>query len=700
MPDQADTFGQSELDDDALPVLPGTLMARADSGWLEHRQLEWDAAQFRIGQIVSATVVDVRSDRIVVNVGDATGFVNSAELAWADYGSPAANFAVGDIVDAHITGIDLQLSLAPGGRVADDPQNRLIGLIGSPEGRTLEFKSTLTGRGTADQRRRLMDRSLRTIAAFLNSYGGTLVIGVGDDGEPIGIDADVDDFGGEDAMLVFLSESIERALGADIWANVEFTIERYRGARLLIIRCNPSAQPVFLRDQFYVRIGPLSQALSPHEILEFTRKRVADALRDMGSQWFEQAVLPRIGELCDGTVTDVSPNGITVDLGGINGYVLPSELVWGATVDARDLFSGGDSVSARVTEVDDNAARVGLSIRLASQEPDWDTINKWYTGRDTIEVGVVTQNTSGLVAKCAGIYAQIPSAELKGDMPDAAAGETKASSRPQRRVHAKVLHVDQDQNRVTLSERAVTLDERLDNLKEGAIVAGTVTQTLPERAFFDLAGVAASLAAEEISWDGYVDPRAKLIVGQRVDELSVKWVNRQARTVGLSIRDLDEIGLAIVTGETKTTEFKAVFRGSGDDGHLQEKALQEIVAFLNTDGGIVLFGVKDDGELVGVKAVEIERFKSEDNMLVHVDNLLESRLISGGSAVGLVRSRFATHKGKRLLVVRCEASGSPVWLRDRDPNSAEEHFYVRGEASVRKLAGLEEHAHIQAKFKT
>ena len=706
MSDEADTFGQSELDDDSSQVSPnlgGVRSERVRSDRMSE-QVEWDAARFRRGQIVSATVVDVRSDGIVVSVGDATGFVDSAELAWANYGRPAASFAVGDIVDAHVTGIDLQLSLAPHGRDTDDSKGWLIDLFGSQEGNTLEFRTSLMGRGAADQRRRQVDATLRTIAAFLNSYGGVFVYCVDDHREPVGIDTEVDDFGGEDAMLVFLSQLITERLGFGITANVSFTIERYRGARLLIIRCSPSTQPVWLHDELYVREGPWGRRLAPHQIVEYVRERAADALRDSSSQWVGQAVTRQgVGDLCNGTVTEVSPAGVKVDLGDIEGYVLSSELVWGAAVDARDLFSDGDSVSARVTEAGENAARVGLSIRLASPEPDWSAIDEAYTNRDAIDVEVVTRNKGGLVAEWAGIYALIPDEELEGDIADATTGEARANSYSQRRVHAKVLHVDQDQNRVILSERVVGLDERLAELEEGAIVPGTVTSTLPGRAFFDLdglGGVSASLAAEEISWGGYVDPQAEFTVGQRIDKLGVKWVNRGAREVGLSIRDLDEIGWAVVTGETKTTEFKQVFRGAGGDDTQEEKALQEIVAFLNTDGGTVLFGVKNDGTLIGVDAVRRERFESEDNMLVHVDNLLHARLISQGSAVNLVRSRFVTHEGWRLFVVKVEVSDSPVWLRDGDPNSTEEHFYVRGEASVRKLTGLEEHAHIRAKFET
>ena len=66
-------------------------------------------------------------------------------------------------------------------------------LIKRGESKTLEFKSTLRWnlrRRTAEDDKCITHAVLKTIAAFLNTEGGDLLIGVADDGSIVGIDRD------------------------------------------------------------------------------------------------------------------------------------------------------------------------------------------------------------------------------------------------------------------------------------------------------------------------------------------------------------------------------------------------------------------------------------------------------------------------------------------------------------------------------
>ena len=114
--------------------------------------------------------------------------------------------------------------------------------------------------------------ALKTVAAFLNSrVGGTLIIGVADDGEPIGIRRD--NFRNQDAMGLYLRNIVTRSMGAVAMTRVHPEFLDYRGSRVLALVCDPSTQPVYVDDgkssDFYARTGPGTTKLSTQETVEY-----------------------------------------------------------------------------------------------------------------------------------------------------------------------------------------------------------------------------------------------------------------------------------------------------------------------------------------------------------------------------------------------------------------------------------------------
>ena len=110
------------------------------------------------------------------------------------------------------------------------------------------------------------------MAAFLNSrVGGTLIIGIADDGEPLGIRKDR--FPNKDAMGLYLRNIVTRSMGTVAMTRVHPEFIDYRGSVILAVRCDPSAQPVYVNDgkssDFYARTGPGTTKLSTQETVEY-----------------------------------------------------------------------------------------------------------------------------------------------------------------------------------------------------------------------------------------------------------------------------------------------------------------------------------------------------------------------------------------------------------------------------------------------
>lgn len=145
-------------------------------------------------------------------------------------------------------------------------------LIANGETNFTEFKSTLRFCLREKKPMPYIEHSiLKTINAFLNSEGGTLFIGVDDDGNIIGLDNDIRTFGpkGKDGFLLHFDNMIIKALGKEQHADIDIRIQPIDGKEVAIIEVSPSIKPVFLthngKKEFYVRHSASSQ---PYDIME------------------------------------------------------------------------------------------------------------------------------------------------------------------------------------------------------------------------------------------------------------------------------------------------------------------------------------------------------------------------------------------------------------------------------------------------
>lgn len=153
----------------------------------------------------------------------------------------------------------------------------LASVIRSGEGVTAEFKSALRMNLHTNQPDVRIEHScLKTIAGFLNSNGGTLLVGVSDDGEPTGIPA-IDQFPNEDKMSLHLVNLLQSRIGSHFMMYIHPRFEDYNGERVMAIECWPAKSPVYLKDgkdeRFYVRAGPSTAELPASQVQEYVKLR-------------------------------------------------------------------------------------------------------------------------------------------------------------------------------------------------------------------------------------------------------------------------------------------------------------------------------------------------------------------------------------------------------------------------------------------
>ena len=161
-----------------------------------------------------------------------------------------------------------------------------------------------------------------------------------------------------------------------------------------------------------------------------------------------------------------------------------------------------------------------------------------------------------------------------------------------------------------------------------------------------------------------------------------------------SITDEDKILDIIREGENKTVEFKETFgfnkhTNNKRDDNLIKSSIKNVVAFLNSEGGKLLIGVNDDGEITGIDH-EIEKHKSNDKFKLFFGEIL-------GQKIGKLRNTHVNFKiyklnNKQILIVNCQKSETNPCFYDK------KEFYIRQNPKAQLLEGDELFSYTKSRF--
>ena len=158
----------------------------------------------------------------------------------------------------------------------EDRERWVKDLIAGGEGGLLEFKSTLRWDLKQDKSHMGIETAwLKTLVAFLNTDGGTLIVGVADDGAAVGLDKD--HFESEDKYILHVNNRIQQNIGLEHARNLRFSLEPLGEEKVLVVECRPSLAPAFLKqgklEDFYIRVGAGTRKLSMSQMLAYVTER-------------------------------------------------------------------------------------------------------------------------------------------------------------------------------------------------------------------------------------------------------------------------------------------------------------------------------------------------------------------------------------------------------------------------------------------
>lgn len=148
-------------------------------------------------------------------------------------------------------------------------------LIKLGESYTLEFKSTLQWDVVQMQHSKALRMSaVETVAAFLNSEGGTLVLGIEDDGAVYGLDADLKLLGGaRDKFQQVLVALIGDAIGPHVPPYYKIRFESVGNQLVCVVDVERGSERVFARtekgEEFFIRSGNTTKSLDREQAQDY-----------------------------------------------------------------------------------------------------------------------------------------------------------------------------------------------------------------------------------------------------------------------------------------------------------------------------------------------------------------------------------------------------------------------------------------------
>jgi DNA-binding response OmpR family regulator len=172
--------------------------------------------------------------------------------------------------------------------------------------------------------------------------------------------------------------------------------------------------------------------------------------------------------------------------------------------------------------------------------------------------------------------------------------------------------------------------------------------------------------------------RSHKTLKKRAKELEAQINNNFAKIDSEQLRSLIE------AGENDRFELKSTLRwnlkSNKPDKEIENAWLKTIIAFLNTSGGLLLVGIEDDGNVLGL---EPDKFPSADRYLLHVNNLIRERI--GMEVTQFIKFGLKQLDGKEILCIQCSPSPEAAFLK----NKQAEDFYIRVGPGSRKLTSRE-----------
>jgi len=234
----------------------------------------------------------------------------------------------------------------------------------------------------------------------------------------------------------------------------------------------------------------------------------------------------RNGEVVDGTVIDVKPDEIILNIGyKADGIIMKNEYTNDSSADLTTMVAVGDKMTVKVLKVNDGEGQVLLTYKRLAAEKGNERLKEAFENHEVLKAPVAQILGGGLSVVVDEARVFIP-ASLVSDT-----YEKDLSKYQDQEIEFVISEFNPRRNRVIGDRRQLLVAERAEKQKElfaklqaGDTVEGTVKNVTDFGAFVDLGGVDGLLHISEMSWGRVENPKKVFRVGETLKVL-IKEIN-------------------------------------------------------------------------------------------------------------------------------------------------------------------------------
>lgn len=285
---------------------------------------------------------------------------------------------------------------------------------------------------------------------------------------------------------------------------------------------------------------------------------------------------PQRGDIRKGVILSIGPEEIVVNIGLKREGIIPSSDLEKLGEEAVSELEVGSEVPVFILRPHDQSGNMIVSLHRARLEQDWLNAQELLASGEVWEGVASGYNRGGLVVPFGKVRGFVPASQITNFPrrlpPDQR--ESKLAEMVGRKLHLRVIEVDRRRRRLVFSERAGEREWReqqrerlIQELCEGDIVHGKVSNLCKFGAFVDVGGADGLVHVSELSWQRVQHPREVLQVGEEVD-VYVLRLDYERKRIGLSIKRLQpepwtliddkyDVGQLVEGTITKVTDFGA-----------------------------------------------------------------------------------------------------------------------------------------------
>ena len=234
----------------------------------------------------------------------------------------------------------------------------------------------------------------------------------------------------------------------------------------------------------------------------------------------------RNGEVVEGTVIDVKPDEIFLNIGyKSDGIITRNEYTNEPNVDLTTVVKVGDKMEAKVVKLNDGEGQVILSYKRLQAEKGSKRLEEAFENQEVLKAKVTQVLAGGVCVNVDETRVFIPASLVSDTF------EKDLNKFKDQEIEFVITEFDPRKRRIIgnrkvllVEQKAKQQEELLSKIKEGDVIEGTVKNVTDFGAFIDLGGVDGLLHISEMSWGRVENPKKVFTVGQAV-KVFIKDIN-------------------------------------------------------------------------------------------------------------------------------------------------------------------------------